>query len=167
VGHEGDGKIDSFDDDSRQDHSDGDELLEIVSMIPEVGMDAALQRTAHLPNFGRSATEALHMLERQHSATLAANAHSQADFHQACRETRKILETLLNEGDLDWGQRKDVIELLMRILEMQRDKDTENKGLLSSLSGPLVVAGVALAGAGLMYVNREALVRAANALRSS
>jgi hypothetical protein len=75
---------------------------------------------------------------------------------------------LLIGGDLDWEQRKYVMDLLLRILEMQRAKDSENKGFLSSLSGQMVMAGVALAGVGLtMYVNRKAIVQAANALRSS
>lgn len=75
---------------------------------------------------------------------------------------------MLDKGDLDPQQTDRVLGMLLKILEMQAARDTENKGFLSSLSKPMVLAGVALAGVvTLVVVKPEALAKVGNALRGS
>jgi hypothetical protein len=148
VEHEDEDGVEATDLESGHDVYEGNELLHIASTIPTADVEVVRRRVAEMDNFGELATDALNVLERQHQSTLAANIQSQEWFHRACQDTREIFRDLL-AGDLEWEQQRYVLDLLMKLLQMEGEKDTESKSLLSTLSDKLsnkmvVIGGVAV-----------------------
>ncbi|MEU8113779.1 hypothetical protein [Micromonospora sp. NPDC048947] len=147
--HEDDGGVEATGRKSGHDVYQGNELLHIASTNPTADVEAVRRRVAEMGNFRELATDALNVLERQHQSTLAANSQSQEWFHRACQDTREIFRDVM-AGDLEWEQQRYVIDQLMKLLQMEGEKDTENKSLLSTLSDKLstkmvLVGGVAAA----------------------
>ncbi|MBB5110529.1 MULTISPECIES: hypothetical protein [Micromonospora] len=133
---------------------EGNELLHIASTMPHTDIDVVRRRIGKMDNFRELATDALDVLERHHHATLGANSQSQEWFHRACQDTRDIFRVVLAQ-DLEWEQQRYVLDLLMRLLQMEGAKDTESRNLLSSLSDKLsnkmmVIGGVAITAAAVV-----------------
>ncbi|MFK3983117.1 hypothetical protein ACI2K4_22410 [Micromonospora sp. NPDC050397] len=149
MGHEGEDKVEAADLlGSGADVYEGNELLHIASTMADADIDVVRRRVEKMDNFRKLATDALDVLERHHHATLGANNQSQEWFHRACQDTRDIFRAVLAQ-DLEWEQQRYVLDLLMKLVQMEGAKDTESKNLLSSLSDKLsnkmvLIGGVAI-----------------------
>ncbi|MER7282582.1 hypothetical protein ABT369_49930 [Dactylosporangium sp. NPDC000244] len=128
--HEDEEGVEATNLESGHDGYEGNEVLHMASTISTADVEVVRRRVAEIGNFRELATDALNVLERQHLSTLTANTQGQEGFHRACRETREIFRDLL-AGDLEWEQQRYVLDLLMKLVQMEGEKDTENKSLLS------------------------------------
>jgi hypothetical protein len=171
VGHEGEDEVEGADLGSGADAYEGNELLHIVSRMPDTNIDVVRRRVGEMDNFRELATGALDVLARHHHAALEANSQSQEWFHRACQDTRDIFRDVLAQ-DLEWEQQRHVLDLLMKLVQMEGTKDTESKNQLSSLSNKLSNKMVLISGAAITatvvavaVVAPKALRRVAEALR--
>lgn len=148
MGHEGEDKVEAGDLGSGADAFEGNELLHIASTMADSDIEIVRRRVGEMDNFRELATEALDVLERHHHATLGANSQSQEWFHRACQDTRDIFRVVLAQ-DLEWEQQRHVLDLLMKLVQMEGAKDTESKNLFSSLSDKLSNKMVLIGGAAI------------------
>ncbi|WP_431727356.1 hypothetical protein [Verrucosispora sp. TAA-831] len=145
MGHEDEDSVEATDLEPGRDVYEGNKLLRIASTMPTADVEVVRRHLSEMDNFRELATDAVNVLERQHQSTLAANIRSQEWFHRACQDTREILRDVL-AGDLEWEQRRYVLDLLMKLLQTQGEKDTENKSLLKTLSDKLSNKTVVMGG---------------------
>jgi len=164
VSHEDEDKVEAADVSSGADLYEGNELLHIASTMPDTDIDVVRRRVGEIDNFRELATDALDVLERHHNATLGANGQSQEWFHRACQDTRDIFRVVLAQ-DLEWEQQRYVLDLLMKLVQMEGAKDTESKNLLSRLSDKLASKKVLISSVAIVATAATVAIVAPKAAR--
>lgn len=123
-------------------------MLDLASMMPDMDKEVALKVIEQFPEFRTLAVNMLDVMEQRHESSLRHNKASQDKVHEAYRSVRAILEGELDR-DLDWDQRKFILEKLMETADREFEKDSENKNFIETTFGKVVtgVGGVAVAAA--------------------
>src|SRR4051812_16001023 len=75
-------------------------IFQFAALVPEMDKEIALQVIQQFPEFRQFGIDALNVLEKEHTATLASNKESQAEVHSAYQEVRGILAGELQRDDL-------------------------------------------------------------------
>lgn len=120
-----------------------DKMIRFAAMMPDTDREVALKVIEQFPEFRTFALEALDVMQRQHESSLAHNKHSQDHVHRAYQEIREVLKRELDRESLGADERRYIYDLLMETANREFAKDSENKRLLDSMLGKVVVGGVA------------------------
>lgn len=134
-----------------------DKVVRFAAMMPEMDTEVALKIIDQFPEFKEFAMDAVNAMEQAHAETLRANGKSQDDVHQAFSEIREILRGELDKGDLDWEQRKFLIEQIQETGRQQFSKDSENKRFLDGLFGKVVLGVGGALVLGLVFVGGKVI----------
>lgn len=135
-----------------------DKIVRFVAMMPEMDKEIAIKVIEQFPEFRKFAVDALDVLEKEHSATLAFNKESQDNVHHALQDVRAILKDELNRGELTAEERMIIIGLIMETANLEFEKDSENKRFLESLFGKAVIAGGAAIALGIVVLGGRVLI---------
>ena len=125
-----------------------DNVLRFAAMMPDIDTEVALKIIEQFPDFKDFALDAVNTVEKAHESTLASNDQSQENAYTSLREIREILKGELDREELDWEQRKFIIEQIQENGRSAVEKDSENKKFLQSLFNTVgvVVAGTVMLG---------------------
>ncbi len=123
-------------------------MLDLATMMPDMDKEVALKVIEQFPEFRTLAVNMLDLMEQRHESSLRHNKDSQNKVHEAYRSVRAILEGELDR-DLDWDQRKFILDKLMETADREFEKDSENKKFIETTFGKVLtgVGGVAVAAA--------------------
>ncbi|MFI1280920.1 hypothetical protein ACH4U5_09170 [Streptomyces sp. NPDC020858] len=133
-------------------------MIRFAAMMPDVDTEVALKIIEQFPVFKDFAMGLVGAMEKAHESTLSANSKSQKYFHRACQEVRQILNHELDRGDLDWEQRKYIIEKIQETGRMESEKDSENKRFLDGMLKKVVVGAGAMAALGVVFVGGKVMI---------
>lgn len=122
-------------------------VMRFAAMMPDMDKEVALKVVAQFPEFKAFALEAINTIQTAQEKSLASNSESQAQVHQAWSDVRAILKGQLDDDELTWEQKKDILDLIMETARQESAKDSENKQFLKDLTKYVAygVAGVAVA----------------------
>lgn len=135
-----------------------DKILRFVAMMPEMDKEIAIKVIEQFPEFRQFAMDALDVLEKEHSATLASNKESQNKVHHAYQEVRAILENELNRDNLTAEDRMIIIGMIMQTANREFEKDSENKRFLDNLFSKAAVVGGAAIALGIVVLGGRVLL---------
>jgi hypothetical protein len=134
-----------------------DKILQFVALMPEMDKEVAIKVIEQFPEFRQFAMDALSVLEKEHTATLASNRESQAEVHRAFQEVRAILASELKRDDLTSEDRMLIIDKIMESANQEFAKDSENKRFLDTLFGKAAMAGGAAIALGIVVLGGRVL----------
>ena len=122
-------------------------VMRFAAMMPDMDKEVALKVVEQFPEFKAFALEAINTIQAAQEKSLASNSESQARVHQAWSDVRAILKGQLDDDELTWEQKKDILDLIMETARQESAKDSENKQFLKDLTKYVAygVAGVAAA----------------------
>lgn len=137
-----------------------EKFMRFAAMMPDMDTEVAIKVVEQFPNFKAFATDVVDAMETTYESTLSANERGAGAVHDAFADIRSILKDELDRGDLDWQQRRWIIEQIQETGRQQFLKDTENKHFLDSMFGKVVVGAggvlaVGLAALGGRYVEQR------------
>ena len=129
-----------------------DKIVHFAALMPEMDVEVAKRVVEQFPQFRVFATEALNVIEKEHTSTLAFNNASQEQVHQAFQHVRTILERELGRDDLTAEDRRIVIEALLETANREFAKDSENKEFLNAQLNKVATANLAALALGIVFV---------------
>ena len=129
-----------------------DKILQFAALMPEMDGEVAIRVVEQFPEFRMFATEALNVIEKDHTSTLTFNKDSQERVHHAFQHARTILERELGRDDLTAEDRRIVIEALLETANREFAKDSENKEFLNAQLNKVTTASLAAIALGIVFV---------------
>ena len=140
-------------------HMTKDKVMAFTSLIPQ--MDAEVAKTAlrQFPDFARTACKVMDCYKELMGSVLKENALSTKEFNESCDTVIAALNALLAEKKIKFKDKKHIIDCIMQILEMKKDKDSENKEwhgkFIAVLSASaLAILGIASAILGVKFLDK-------------
>lgn len=134
-----------------------DKILQFAALMPDMDKEVAIKVIEQFPEFRQFALDALNVLEKEHTSTLAANRDSQAAVSHAFQEVRTILANELKRDDLTSEDRMIIIDKIMETANREFDKDSENKRFLDTLFGKATLAGAGVIAMGIVVLGGRVL----------
>jgi len=135
-----------------------DKVIKFAAMMPEMDKEVAIKIIEQFPEFRKFASDIVDTLEEEYKSTIKANTDSQEEVYNAFRETREILKDELRRSDLTPEERTNIINMIMKLVDMASEKDSENKEFLKDLiKTGAVGAGIVLSAA-IIFVGGKILL---------
>ena len=114
---------------------------------------------AEIPDFPKLMEASLDAFKSIGEKTLAGNTESMRNFYALCNAMQKCLEEELKKAD-DPNERIKILDMLMKIIDMAENKDSENKEYLSSvMKGVAKGVGVGLVLVGVYGMHKAGLLK--------
>lgn len=135
-----------------------DKVIKFAAMMPEMDKEVAIKIIEQFPEFRKFAGDVVDTLEEEYKSTIEANADSQEEVYKAFRETREILKDELRRSDLTPEERANIINMIMKLVDMMAEKDSENKEFLRDLIKTGAVSAVVVLSAAIMFVGGKILL---------
>ena len=121
-----------------------DKLSEFTSLIPSMDTEVAKTALQQFPNFTKFAGEVVSCYKDLMLESLKVNKESTKSFMDSCDNTISALNALLGQK-LKTKQKKEIIGVIMEILKMKQEKDTENKLWIGKLVKAVSATAVSVA----------------------
>ena len=109
-----------------------DKMMEFAQLMSTTDPGILRAIIEQFPSFTEFANNVIDSLDQGYQVAIASNERSMDAFHEACREVREILKGELNR-ELSQEERLRLLDCLLRLVEMQSQKDTEIKRFLEGL----------------------------------
>lgn len=135
-----------------------DKMLRFAAMMPDMDTEVTLKIIEQFPAFKEFALDTVKEMEKAHESTLKSNDKSQDQVYKAFQEIREILKGELDKGDLNWEQRKFIIELIQENGKLVFQKDSENKQFLNTVLGKVAVVGAGVVALGVVFVGGKMML---------
>lgn len=132
-------------------------MIRFAAMMPDMSTEVALKIVEQFPAFKEFAKDAVDTIERRHESTLSANKQSQEHVHRAFQDIREILKRELGKDDLDWEQKKFLIEQIQETGRLEFQKDSENNKLLEGIFKKVVAGTGAALALGVVFVGGKVM----------
>jgi hypothetical protein len=116
-------------------------VTKFAAMMPDMDTEVALGIVKQLPEFKDFALGVVNAIQKAQEAAYADNTKSMEHVYQAWQETREILKGQLALEDLQWEQRKYILDQLMDAAREVSAKDSENKEWLKEIYEWIPVVG--------------------------
>lgn len=139
-----------------------DRVLRFAAMMPQMNTELAIRIIEQFPAFKEFALDTVKQIEEAHTSTLNANEQSQGHVYEALAEVRGILKGQLDSDELDWEQRRWIIEQIQENARLVFQKDSENKTFLDTLFGKVAMIGVGALAAGLVVLGAKVIAESAD-----
>jgi len=127
-------------------------VTRFAAMMPDMDKEVALKIVEQLPEFTDFALGVVNVIQKAQEAAYADNKQSMAQVYQAWQETREILKGQLALEDLQWEERKYILDLLMEAARQVSAKDSENKQWLKDIYKWIPLVGSAAMLMAVVYV---------------
>ena len=131
-------------------------VTKFAAMMPDMDKEVALKIVEQLPEFTNFALGVVNAIQKAQEAAYAENKQSMEQVYRAWQETREILKGQLAIEDLQWEERKYILDLLMEAARQVSAKDSENKGWLKEIYNWAPIVGSAAIVMALVYVGGKA-----------
>ena len=127
-------------------------VMKFAAMMPDMDREVALKIIEQFPEFKAFALDAVGVMEKMQENALASNSESQAHVHQALADVRAILKGQLDDSELTWEQKKEILDLIMETARLESAKDSENKQFLKDVTKYAIGAVAGAIALGVVYV---------------
>ncbi len=123
-----------------------DKISTFVSFLPYMDKDVALKVIAQFPKYIEFEKELLSSMQHSLEIMCASNQESMRSIYAVCTTQIDCCNELLKSDNISEEERKRLEEMILEIIRLMYEKDTENKKLLNSwvekAIGGLVVAAL-------------------------
>lgn len=124
-------------------HVTKDSIMSFCGMLDRVDPEVAKAVIAQFPDFARNAREALLDYREMLKAIVESDTESESRYYDVCDEIIKSLAGMLEDEELSFEQKQDVIEQMRDIEAHMCKKDSEHKRHSERLA--LIAAGAVMA----------------------
>ncbi len=135
-----------------------DKVVKFAAMMPDMDKEVMLKIIEQFPEFREFANGVLEHFEESVKNLSEANSKDFVLVIEGLKETQQIIKAELDKPEISSEDRHFLIENLMRIAEMYKELDSNNKKFLKALStdnlkvvGLTVLAAVVVLGAKVLF----------------
>lgn len=131
-----------------------EKLKQFASLLTKTDSEVIKSAIQKFPDFAQMSCKLIEYYRDINLKILKGNEESVKSFMDSCDSVLDALKPLLNQ-DLSFSQKQEVASSMIKILEMKRDKDTENKQWLASIAkgAGVAVCAIAVVAAAVLGVN--------------
>lgn len=136
-------------------HLTKDMVVDLASTLHRLDPEVAKKALEQFPDFANAIASLIAEERSFLDGCVSSNGESMSAHHQACDKILSALESLLIKPDLDFEERRYIIEQMLEVESRLLAKDSENKRFLDVLStkfGIVIVVACGLAATALGYV---------------
>ena len=108
-------------------HLSKDKLMKFTSSLPDMEPSVAISALQQFPKFAETSIEIIECYKQIVGKELDHNADNMKSFNDTCQVVIVSLQSLLDKDDLTFEEKNKVIDKMMSVLQIQADKDSENK----------------------------------------
>lgn len=108
-------------------HLTKDKVITMASMLDRMDPEVAKKALEQFPEFAKTTKEMLIEYKDTLDKGLQNNKDSVQAYYDACQSIIDSLQKQLENNDLSFEQRKEIIDQMLEITKMMGIKDTENK----------------------------------------
>lgn len=108
-------------------HLSKDKVMKFTSSLPDMEPSVAISALQQFPKFAETSIEIIECYKQIVGKELDHNADNMKSFNDTCQVVIVSLQSLLDKDDLTIEEKNKVIDKMMSVLQMQADKDSENK----------------------------------------
>lgn len=101
--------------------------MKFTSSLPDMEPSVAISALQQFPKFAETSIEIIECYKQIVGKELDHNADNMKSFNDTCQVVIVSLQSLLDKDDLTFEEKNKVIDKMMSVLQMQADKDSENK----------------------------------------
>lgn len=142
-------------------HLTKDKVIEMSSMLDKMDPEVAMKALEQFPQFATTIKEMVSDYKNSLDKMVVEDKESTLKFYDACTMTLDSLKKELDREDLDFEQRKYIVEKMLEVDHMIGSKDSEHKKFLAALAVVGVSALTIGAGiiAGALGVNTDSNIK--------
>ena len=120
-----------------------DKILEMYTMLDKMDPEVAKKALEQIPEFSKTMREIFSEYQKSIDVSIEQNGESIRSYYASCDEIISSLQKELDKDNLSFEERRYVMDLMMNIVQMENEKDSENKRFIVKLvTIPTVVIGV-------------------------
>ena len=128
-------------------HLTKDKVITMASMLDKMSPEVAKKAIEQFPNFFNTMKEILHDYKESLDKAQETNADSVKSFYDSCDMIISSLQKELEKNDLNFEEKKFIIDKMMEVNRMKGEKDSENKKFIATMAlfgmaATAIVAGV-------------------------
>jgi len=123
-------------------HLTKDKVIMMASMLDKMDPEVAKKALEQFPDFAGTMKEILSEYKNSLDKSLHENSESVKSYYDTCDAIIATLRKELENENIEFEERKYIIEKMAEIAKMKGDKDSENKRFIVTL----VAAGLAAVG---------------------
>lgn len=126
-------------------HLSKDKVIMMASMLDRMEPEVAKKAIEQFPQFSDTMKELLLDYKNVLDKELNENTESVNSFYESCNATISSLQKLLEKDDLEFEERKYIIDKMIEINKMKGEKDSENKKFITAMAviGAVTIGAVA------------------------
>lgn len=128
-------------------HLTKDKVISMATMLDKMDPEVAKKALEQFPNFSSTMKEILSEYKQSLDKALESNNESVKSYYDTCDVLIASCQNILEQDNLSFEQKKEVIDIMIDITKMKGDKDSENKKFIISMAvtGCVALGSVALA----------------------
>lgn len=115
-------------------HLTKDKVIIMASMLDKMNPEVAKKAIEQFPNFSGTMKEILHDYKESLDKAHEANAESVKSFYGSCDMIISSLQKELEKNDLNFEEKKYIIDKMMEVNRMKGEKDSENKKFIATMA---------------------------------
>lgn len=124
-------------------HLSKDKVMKFASMLPNMDPEVAKKALEQFPEFANTAKEMLVDYKLILEKGMESNEKSIVSCYDASKLIIDSLQKELEDEELEFEERKYIIDKMLEVSKMMNEKDTENKKFILGLS---MIAGAVVTG---------------------
>lgn len=129
-------------------HLTKDKVVTMVSMLDKMDPEVAKKAIEQFPEFSNTMKDVFVEFKKTLDKGLDENKESVKSIYISCDEIIKSCQMLLEKEEHSFEERKEILDYMMRVVELKRQIDSENKKFIEKIAtiagGTIVVVSVAL-----------------------
>lgn len=115
-------------------HLTKDKVITMASMLDKMNPEVAKKAIEQFPNFSDTMKEILHDYKESLDKAQETNADSVKSFYDSCDMIISSLQKELEKDDLNFEDKKFIIDKMMEVNRMKGEKDSENKKFIATMA---------------------------------
>lgn len=136
-----------------------DKVVDFIAMMPEMDKEVMLEIIKQSPEFTKFGKNALDSLNESIEQLSESNSKVAKEYLAIIRETQSIIKEELNKENLNSDERIYIIDQIMRIAEMTREMERDNKNFLAKFGEGNFKAVAMISASAITVLGGRALVK--------
>lgn len=123
-----------------------DKVIALASMLDKMDPEVAKKALEQFPDFSRNMRLLVSDYKEIINDSLVSNNESMKACYESCNTILEAMRLELENENLDYDQRKEILELMISVNKMIFEKDTENKHFVLKIvsEAAAIVIGVGI-----------------------
>ena len=136
-----------------------DKVIEFVSMMPDMDKEVMFEVIKKFPEFTKFGKNILDSLNESAKQLSESNSKDLKEYMKFINETQLILRQELNKENITNNEKVYIINQIMKLAEMVKDMDKDNKNLFKKNSDNHYKMGATLGVLALVALGGKVLIR--------